>query len=153
MTDELAPCVVLLIGLPGSGKSTYARQHQLPTLSSDAIRLLLSDDESNQLIHGRVFRTLRYLLWQRLSLRRPVTCVDATNLTVEERRPYVSMARRQNAVVDAVYFDIPLALCQARNAARSRVVPVEAMLLLASKLAPPQTQEGFRHIQIVSDRE
>ena len=80
--------IVLLIGLPGSGKSTYAKKLKAPVLSSDAIRLLLADDERDQSIHARVFATLRYLLTQRLEIHRPITYIDATHLTRAERRPY-----------------------------------------------------------------
>ena len=48
-----------LVGLPGSGKSTWARKQGVAVLSSDELRLLLADDESNQTIHREVFATLR----------------------------------------------------------------------------------------------
>ncbi|HEY1336797.1 MAG TPA: AAA family ATPase, partial [Bryobacteraceae bacterium] len=73
--------VAVLVGLPGSGKSIYLERRNAPALSSDAIRKLLADDETDQTIHDRVFETLRYLLRQRLAIGRPLTYVDATNLT------------------------------------------------------------------------
>src|ERR1035441_2469926 len=85
--------IVVLVGLPGSGKSTYLERLGAPALSSDRIRGLLADDETDQTIHDRVFQTVRYLLRQRLELGRPVTYIDATNLTAEDRRPYVEMGR------------------------------------------------------------
>jgi len=78
--------IVLAVGLPGSGKSTYLARLGVNPISSDAIRLQLADDETDQTIHGRVFATVRYLLKQRLDLRRPVTFIDATNLTRRDRR-------------------------------------------------------------------
>jgi len=83
--------IVVLVGLPGSGKSTYLERLGAAGLSSDSIRQLLADDESDQTIHDRVFETLRYLLRQRLALARPVTYIDATNLTLQERRPYIAI--------------------------------------------------------------
>ena len=116
--------IVVLVGLPGSGKSTYLEQMGVRGLSSDGIRKLLADDETDQTIHVRVFETLRYLLRQRLAIGRAVTYIDATNLTPEERRPYLEIGRAWECEVEAVFFDVPLEVCLERNARRQRVVPV-----------------------------
>src|ERR1035441_7968388 len=115
--------IVVLVGLPGSGKSTYLERLGAAGLSSDSIRQLLADDESDQTIHDRVFETLRYLLRQRLALARPVTYIDATNLTLQERRPYIAIGAAYGCQVEALFFDTPLAVCRERNARRARVVP------------------------------
>src|SRR3984893_14223895 len=83
--------IVVLVGLPGSGKSTYLEQMGAAALSSDTLRKLLADDETDQTIHDRVFQALRYLLRQRLALGRAATYIDATNLTPQERKPYVAI--------------------------------------------------------------
>ena len=140
----------MLVGLPGCGKSTYLKQMGVDGLSSDAIRKLLADDETDQTIHARVFETLRYLLAQRLAIGRPVTYVDATNLTPEERRPYLEMGRVWQCEVEAVFFDVPLAVCQERNSRRNRVVPAEAMAKMAGKLVAPTTEEGFVRVTSIS---
>ena len=97
-----------------------------------------------------MFETLRYLLAQRLAIGRPVTYVDATNLTPEERRPYLEMGRVWECEVEAVFFDVPLAVCQERNSRRHRVVPAEAMAKMAVKLVPPTTEEGFVRVTSIS---
>lgn len=143
--------IVVLVGLPGSGKSTYLARLAAASLSSDAIRKLLVDDETDQSANDRVFQTLRYLLRHRLALGRPVTYIDATNLTPEERRVYLGIGQSFGCEVDAVFFDVPLAVCRERNARRQRVVPEEAIERLAARLTPPTADEGFHKVTVVKE--
>jgi predicted kinase len=119
-------------------------------ISSDTIRLLLADDERDQRFQERVFQTVRYLLRQRLSIGRPVTYIDATNLRPEDRRPYIEIGREFGCEVEAVFFDVPLEVCRERNARRARVVPEEVMVAMAGKLVRPTEAEGFVRV-ITSD--
>ena len=143
--------IVVLVGLPGSGKSTYLERIGAAGLSSDAIRRLLADDATDQTINDRVFETLRYLLRQRLALGRPVTYIDATNLTPQERLPYIAIGADFGCQVEALYFDTPLDVCRQRNAGRTRVVPEEALEKMQEKLVPPTTAEGFTRVTRVSE--
>ena len=135
-----------MVGLPGSGKSTYLERLGVTGLSSDAIRKLLADDETIQSIHPQVFETLRYLLRQRLMLQRDVTYIDATNLTPGERRPYIAIGRAYGCEIEAVFFDVPLDVCLERNRKRPRAVPEEAVRAMSAKLRIPSAEEGFHRI-------
>ena len=139
-----------MVGLPGSGKSTYLQHLGANAISSDAIRLLLADDATVQTIHAQVFATMRYLLRGRLVARRPVSYVDATHLTPGERAPYVGISRAYRCDLEAVFFDVPVAICQERNRLRQRIVPQEAIEEMRARLAPPSLEEGFSRIVVVT---
>jgi predicted kinase len=140
----------VLVGLPGSGKSTYVHQAGGMALSSDELRRMLSDDPNNQTIHTRVFEVLRNLLRHRLELKRPVTYIDATNLTPAERLPYLELGKLFDCDVEAVYFDVPVAECQRRNRGRDRVVPDDVIAEMANRMVPPRVNEGFHRVHRVT---
>lgn len=141
--------VVLAVGLPGSGKTTWYKRRGVTPLSSDAVRQILFDDPTEQHHQDLVFGTLRSLLRARLIARMPMNYVDATNLSPKERRHWIKMARDFGYEVQAVYFDVPLDVCTERNRRRNRVVPEDVMHRMAAKLKPPTFDEGFSKIIVV----
>ena len=149
MIAHVVSKVIVLVGLPGSGKSTWAAEQGQTVLSSDAVRLLLSGDETNQAIHARVFSTMRFLLRQRLELGAGVTILDATHLARKWRKPWIQLAAKYGAPVEAVYFDIGVEECLRRNRLRSRVVPEAAIREMAAKLQIPAKSEGFARVRTI----
>jgi predicted kinase len=141
--------VVLAIGMPGSGKTTWFRRRGVTPLSSDLLRNILFDDVEEQRYQGLVFSTLRSLLRARLIARMPWNYVDATNLSVHERRQWIKMAKSFGYEVQAVFFDVPLEVCLERNRARDRSVSEDVMKKMAEKLKPPVFEEGFDKITVV----
>jgi predicted kinase len=141
--------VVLAIGLPGSGKTTWFGRRGVTPLSSDLLRNILFDDVEEQRYQGLVFSTLRSLLRARLIARMPWNYVDATNLSIHERRQWIKMAKSFGYEVQAVFFDVPLEVCLERNRQRDRSVSEDVMRKMAEKLKPPVFEEGFEKIIVV----
>ncbi|MGA7080151.1 MAG: AAA family ATPase [Terriglobales bacterium] len=141
--------VVLAIGLPGSGKSSWFKRHNIHPLSSDLLRELLFDDAQEQRFQDLVFSNLRSMLKARLIARRPMNYVDATNLTPHDRHSWIKLAKDYGYDVQGVFFDVPLEICLERHQRRGRAVPEDVMRKMAGKLKPPTFEEGFSKITVV----
>jgi protein phosphatase len=111
--------LVVLVGVTGSGKSTFARTHFKPTevISSDFCRGLVADDENDQSATPAAFELLHYIVGKRLAGGR-LTVVDATNVQPEARRELVALAREHDVLPVAIVLDLPEKLCAERNAGR-----------------------------------
>jgi protein phosphatase len=111
--------LVVLVGVTGSGKSSFAARHFRPTevLSSDTFRGLVGDDENDQSVTAAAFEALHAVATQRLKLGR-LTVIDATNVQPDARRPLLALAREYHVLPVAIVLDVPERVCIERNAAR-----------------------------------
>jgi protein phosphatase len=150
--------LVVLIGASGSGKSTFARKHFLPTeiVSSDYCRAMVSDDENNLAATDDAFEVLHFIAAKRLGAGR-LTVADATNVKPEDRKPLVDLARQYHCLPVAIVLNMPERICQDRNQVRTD-------RSLGNHVAHRQLQnlrrslrglerEGFRHVLILSSPE
>ncbi len=112
--------LVVLVGISGSGKSTFAARHFAPTevISSDACRALVGDDPNDQSVTTEAFEVLHAIASARLRLGR-LTVIDATNVQPDARAPLVRLAREQHVLPVAIVLDVPEALARERNAGRA----------------------------------
>jgi predicted kinase len=145
--------LILLIGLPGSGKSSLA--HQL--LAAEPKLLLISTDNiRKQLFGNEAIQGPWFLIWQEVQRQfqqavvqisqgvAPAAIYDATNAQRRHRREVIALARYTGFThIIGVWLDTPIWLCLARNRRRSRQVPEEAIFRMHRQLrdAPPSLNE------------
>ncbi|GAA2751921.1 polynucleotide kinase-phosphatase [Kitasatospora cinereorecta] len=146
--------LVVLIGTSGSGKSTFARRHFLPTqvVSSDFCRGLVSDDENDQSASADAFDVLHYIVGKRLAAGR-LTVVDATNVQPEARKQLIALAREHHVLPIAIVLDVPAEVCAERNRTRpdrqlpKHVIPRQQRELRRSLRG--LEREGFRKVHLL----
>lgn len=149
-----ASSLVVLVGVSGSGKSTFAREHFGPyeTVSSDVCRGLVSNDENDQAATPAAFEVLETIVSKRLEANL-LTVVDATNVQREARGSLVALARAHDVLPVAIVLDVPEKVAVERNAARSdrgfgAHVVKRQRAALRSSLKSLQ-REGFRTVHVL----
>jgi len=150
--------LVTLIGVSGSGKSSFARKHFKPTevVSSDFCRGLVSDDENDQTASKEAFELLHFIVRKRLE-RGHLTVIDATNVEPEHRKQLIAIAREFHAIPVAIVLNLPVRVCQDRNAGRpdrqfgAHVIRnQQGTMRRALRFLG---KEGFRHVHILESVE
>ncbi len=150
--------LVVLVGVAGSGKSTFAARHFPPTevLSSDALRALITDDPHHQGATDDAFDLLHRILAMRLRRGR-LTVVDATNVEAWARAELLAVARRHRRPAVAIVLDLPLEVAMARNLARSDRRPPSAALRRQHRWLDDSLSdlghEGFAAVHVLSSAE
>ncbi|MFF2085977.1 polynucleotide kinase-phosphatase [Nocardia sp. NPDC058176] len=148
--------LIALIGISGSGKSTFAREHFKPTevLSSDFFRGLVSDDENDQSATKDAFDALRHIAGIRLRAGRRVV-IDATNVQKHARAELVALARSFDVLPVAIVLDTPEAVAWERTQGRTDRSFGRGVLKRQSqdlrRSLRELGREGFRKVHIVRD--
>jgi protein phosphatase len=148
--------LVALVGVTGSGKSTFAREHFAATqvLSSDAFRAMVSDDENDQSATRDAFDALHFVAGRRLRAGR-LTVVDATHVQRDDRAQLVNLARAYDVLPVAIVFDMPLAMLRERNKGHrdlgDHVIRRQHDALRRS--IRHLAKEGFRKVHVLSPDE
>ena len=146
--------LVVLIGVSGSGKSSFARKHFLrpEIISSDECRALVSNDENDQTATKDAFELLHYIAGKRLK-NGLLTVIDATSVQRDARKSLVELARTYHCLPVAIALDVPEKICRERNETRpdrnfgDHVIRNQSQQLKRSLRG--LKQEGFRHIYIL----
>lgn len=142
--------LILLIGLPGSGKSSLAslllaENPSCQLISTDSIRAELFGDESVQgpwlLVWGQIEQQFRQAVEHSSA-----AIYDATNAVRQQRKEAIALARVTGFTnITGIWLDTPLQVCLERNRQRHRIVPDEVILQMHFSLicAPPTQQDGL----------
>ncbi|MFB2969060.1 AAA family ATPase [Aerosakkonema sp. BLCC-F183] len=147
--------LIFLIGLPGSGKSSLAQKlvaecPQRLLISTDTIRAKLFGDEAIQgpwfLVWDELTRQFQQAVEQIQLGQAKEAIYDATNAVCQQRREAIALARATGfAHITALWLDIPVWLCLARNRRRQRRVPEDVIFRMHERLrsAPPTLEDGL----------
>lgn len=138
------PTFYMMVGISGSGKSTYTKEMKGLVVETDNLRRIILGDENDQTQNGKVFNFALELV--NFSLYKGIDCVlDATSLTKRDRRRCMKKIESDCKKV-AVFIDMPLEVCLAQNRMRERKVPEEVIKRQYERLQPPELSEGFDEI-------
>lgn len=135
----------LLVGISGSGKSTWAKAIQdknsaLIVLCPDILRGIVGSGEEDQTVNGFVFNVVRAMTEYFLKSGKDVI-IDATNVRKVNRQEFIDIGHKHGAKVCAYVFRVPLEVCLERNFKRARRVPPEIIQRQFDNYVPPQPGE------------
>jgi predicted kinase len=144
--------LIVLGGLPASGKSTYAEMlvdsGQFCRVCPDLIRKELYGNESIQGNGKEVFK-IAFDAIQRLGKQNFNVVFDATNIYANRRKELVEEMRPYFDIIIFKWFDVATAVCLERNRQRERQVPEEVIWRMAKTATVPTTEEGFDYVEVI----
>jgi predicted kinase len=146
------PRLIILIGIPGSGKTTYAKEYarihdDTIHISSDSIRHELYGDESIQGDPTTVFSLMQKRAVESIKSGKTVL-YDATNMTRKDRAGIIAACPR-HAQIEAHIIWAPIETCVERDANRERTVGRAVIDKMLKRFQAPYYDEGFDDIKIV----
>lgn len=144
----------MMVGLPGSGKSTYAeklsKERSAIICSSDKVREDLYGDENSQSNNDEVFKLLHKRIKELLKAGESVI-YDATNINSKRRRAFLSELRSIPCKKICVIMATSLKKCCRQNNSRSRTVPYEVIERMYKNWNTPYWFEGWDEIKVASE--
>lgn len=146
------PILAVMIGISGSGKSTYANglktSLNAQLVETDAIRVELTGNAEDQTQNARVFGLAKRRIDNILSQGKNAI-IDATSVSIRDRKDWIDIAKKNNAEVRAYFIDTPIDIAKQQNRKRERKVPEDVIDRQASRLQPPTKSEGFDAVVVI----
>lgn len=151
-------CLYLLVGIPGSGKSTYVNKYKNYysdngiIVSRDKIRFKELGIEEDKHISSKEYFSKEDIVYHKFisEIRNGIknnkdVFIDATNLSKYSRRKLITALYipRSTIRICTIYFDIPLEVCLERNSKRKGLmrVPNESIISMKQKLERPSKDD------------
>lgn len=153
MEQTKKPSLIMMCGIPGSGKSYYANEikekyNNVEIFSSDAIRKELFGDENCQKDGALVFATLHERIKKRLE--NGGNCIyDACNINYKYRMEFLMEIEAYNPYKMCFVVCEPYEVCLKQNNSRERKVPESVIERMYKNFYIPQHFEGWDKIFIV----
>lgn len=139
--------VIVLVGYPGCGKTTFAHVHYPNYIRLDGDSLKTSKNVVKSLV-------------QALDTTTSGVIVDATNMTIDRRRPLIAECKKRNIKIYCVYFNLSAEICMQRSNLREQQaiqlgqipkhIPKIAYYKLRSQFVMPTVDEGFEYVGITA---
>ena len=146
------PLFIMMVGLPGSGKSTAAKKlmdryadRNIEIFSSDKYREMILGDENNQDNNQLVFNSLYNDLIEAILAGKNVI-LDATNITIKDRKKCLDRISKYAVNKVAYFMDTPYEQCILNDLKRDRSVGEQVIAKFLHKFQFPQKYEGFDEI-------
>lgn len=152
-----ATSLVVLIGVSGSGKTTFAKTHFAPyeVLSSDQCRALVSGSPHDQSASSDAFEVLEFIAGKRLAANR-LTVIDATNVTASARKQWILLAKEHDVLPIAIVLDVGPGTAKSRDSGREHPVGARVIDRQSKDLRRgigALRKEGFRRVHVVTQEE
>lgn len=140
----------MMVGLSGSGKSSFAKFCKAPIFSSDAIRAEVYGDENDQTHNQKVFQILHKRITD--CLKEGKDCVyDATNLSAKRRKAFLNSISHIECEKVCIVMATPFEVCVERDSKRNRRVGREVIFRQTTQFQMPHKYEGWDQIKIIED--
>jgi len=143
--------IYIIVGIPGSGKSTWVQKNitdtsKVAVINMDTIREEVTGDPTDQTQNALVVSLARQKFMTAVSHGVPTIYWDNTTTQRKYRKEMIQTGKKGGYEVIAVHFNIPFDICESRNNSRARIVPREILVRMQSQLQPPDMGEGWDNI-------
>ena len=155
--------IIVVCGLPGSGKSHFAGAHFAGSgrlrVNRKEIRRLLFEmthfgqkwsekefESSDEFLVGHVERKIieHFLQGHKKLL------IDNTSMSRESRKHYLTIAHQAGKSIGAIFLDTPVSRCLERNRARPDSIPERVISNLVAEKELPEIAEGYKDVLVVT---